>query len=388
MTEMTSRQRVQAALEHRQPDRTPVFEYVLLEPLAGRLLGRPYGGDPVHWDALVAELGWEGAVERNAADRVALAVLLGHDLIYAWPVPPPPPRGAPAGEPPESVDAAAAGACAEAAPDSARAAVPDSRVAEAPPEDDPVARLRRRNEAAAGAPPPADEPLLIYPALQREMARRGVDLPILAPAYAHGVWTDTDLMQTMVLEPAVADEHFRLATRRSLHLVERYAQLGLEQAGVGGDFAGNRPIISPQAYRSFIVPQVRRVSRRLHEHGMRAVNASDGDLWPVIDDFLLGCEVDGYLEIDLHAGMDLRRLKRRFGERITLYGNLDCGNVLSFATPEQVRQHVVDCLEAGQGSGGHVLCASNAVTASVPLANYLSVVNAYRDYFNLPRFSP
>ncbi|MBT4500531.1 MAG: hypothetical protein HOC74_22570, partial [Gemmatimonadetes bacterium] len=110
-------------------------------------------------------------------------------------------------------------------------------------------------------------------------------------------------------------------------------------------------------------------------------------LWSVIDDFLLGCEVDAYLEIDQYAGMDLARLKRDYGDRITLYGNLDCGTVLSFASPDEVRQHTIDCLDAGQGDGGHILCASNAITASVPIENYLSLVNAYRDYFNLPRFS-
>lgn len=350
---MTSRQRIEAALAHREPDRTPVFEYVLLSPLADRILGRLYGGDPAHWSALVGELGWEGAVRRNAADRVDLALLLGHDMLYATPVPPPPGKSGSPG--PERTD-------------------------------DPVENLRRRNEVAAQAPPPADEPLLVYSAMREEMTQRGLDLPILAPGYRHGVWTDVDLMQTMILAPQVAHRHFQLATVQALALIDKYASLGMEQVGVGGDFAGNRPIISPALYREFIVPQVRTLSRYLHELGMYAINASDGDLWSVIDDFLLGCEVDGYLEIDFYAGMDLTRLKKGYGDRIVLYGNLDCGTVLSFATPDQVRRHTLDCLEAGAGNGGHILCASNAITASVPLENYLAAVNAYRDYGGLPRF--
>ena len=39
---MTSRQRVEAAFAHRDPDRTPLFEYVLLPPVAERILGRPF----------------------------------------------------------------------------------------------------------------------------------------------------------------------------------------------------------------------------------------------------------------------------------------------------------------------------------------------------------
>lgn len=349
---MTSRERIQAALSHTAPDRTPVFEYVLLSPLADRFLGRPYAGDPTHWPDVVRELGFEGAVRRNAADRLDLAHILGHDMLYMPYVSPP--AGTPATAP--------------------------------EPGDTPVERLSRRNARAESQPPPPDDLFLLYVCLKEEMRRRGIDLPVLAPAYVHGVWTDTDLMESMLLAPEVAHRHFELATQRALRLVQGYGEIGLDQVGVGGDFSGTRPLISPDAYRRFIVPEVRRLTQEVHRLGMRAVNASDGDLWPVIDDFLFGCGADGYLEIDMHAGMDLDRLCRLYGDRKTFYGNLDCGNVLSFGSEEEVRSHTVACLEAGQGRS-HILCASNAIVASVPLENYLAVVNAYRDFYGLDRLA-
>ena len=94
-----------------------------------------------------------------------------------------------------------------------------------------------------------------------------------------------------------------------------FAQTGVDVVGVGGDFAGNRPLIPPAAYRRSIAPEVRAVTDAVHAAGMRAVNASDGDLWSVIEDFLDGCGVDGSLGNDAQAGVDLGRLKRRFGGR-------------------------------------------------------------------------
>ncbi|MCC6444701.1 MAG: hypothetical protein IT210_14740 [Armatimonadetes bacterium] len=353
---MTSRERIEAALSHREPDRTPMFEYVLLSPVADALLGRIYAGDPARWPALLAEKGWEEAVRQMAVDRLDLACLLGHDMLYVTPNPPvPQPAAAPTALP-------------------------------LPPPDDPVERLHRRNEQNADSAPPPDETLLIYRFLKDEMDRRGLDLPILAPAYVHGVWADTDLMEAMALAPEAARRHFALATKAALGWIEKYIALGIDQIGVGGDFAGNRPLISPRAYREFIAPQVRILSRRIHEAGCRAVNASDGNLWSVLEDFTSGCEADGYLEIDMHAGMDMRRLKASVGDRVTLYGNLDCGTTLSFGSVEYVRRHTLDCLEAGWGNGGHILCASNAITASVPVENYVSVVNAYRGRFGLERW--
>jgi len=216
------------------------------------------------------------------------------------------------------------------------------------------------------------------------MEKAGLDLPILAPAYAHGVWTDTVLMQAMVLAPEIVHRHFTLAMRGALLAIERYLALDIEMIGVGGDFAGNRgPLISQSLYRKFIVPEVRKLSQRIHTAEKAAVNASDGNLWSVIDDFLLSCEVDGYIEIDLRAGMDLAELKKKFGSKITFFGNLDCANILSFSSPAEVKKHTKDCLRKGAGSGGHILCCNNAITESIPVANYLAIGEAYREFFGL-----
>ena len=360
---MTSRGRIEAALAHRTPDRTPMFEYCLQSPVADMLLGRPYSGLGVS-AAMVREQGWEGAVRQCACDLLDIAELLGHDML-----------------------------CVRSIARPQDPAAPPVASEEAPPAE-PVDAVKRRNESAARArsmapdTPQDDESLLIFACVREEMQRRGMDLPILGSAYALGVWTDVDLMQTMLLAPEVAHEHFALAAGSALAAVEQYIAIGIDLVGVGGDFSGTRPLISPECYREFIVPRVREVSRRVHEGGMTAINASDGDLWPVIDDFLFGCEVDGYIEIDQFAGMDLRRLKAYCGDRITFFGNLDCGNTLSFGSPADVRRHTIECIEAGMGEGGHVLCASNAITASVPLENYVAVVDAYREVFGLPRLAP
>ncbi len=356
-TAMTSRERVTAAFNHETPDRTPVFEYVLLSPVADAVLGRPFAAREETWLALVAEVGWDEAVRREAVDRVEMALRLGHDMIYCVPSP-------------------------EVA-DQQLGAMP---IPSEDLDDDPVERVRTRNDERSETPPALpDRRYLVFAKMREEMARRGVDLLLMVPTYDHGIWTDVDLMQTMLLDPDVAAEHFALATESSFRHLDKYLEIGCDIVGVGGDFAGNRPLISRDVYCEFIVPEVARVSRRAHAEGKWAVNASDGHLWPVIEDFLFGCEADGYIEIDLHAGMDLVRLKSLYGDRTTLLGNIDCGTTLSFASPEEVAAQTIACIEAGLGNGGHILTASNAITASVPLVNYLAMVNAYRDYFNLER---
>jgi hypothetical protein len=254
---------------------------------------------------------------------------------------------------------------------------------------DPVRRLQERNRRVTDTmlgELPRDS-YLVYHFLREEMARRDMDLPILAPAYFHGIWTDSDLMQVMLIEPEVAREHFRLATRRAMVVIADYARIGIEMMGIGGDFAGTRLLISPPAYREFIVPEVRECAERVRALGARSVNASDGDLWPVIDDFLSGCGVDAYLEIDMGAGMELSRLKAAFGDRVTFLGNMDCGRILSFSSPAEIGAVTRRIITDGGSGGGHIFTASNAITGSVPPVNYLAMVNAYRERFCLPLLS-
>ncbi len=366
---MTSRERVRAAFGHAAPDRTPIFEYVLLPPVAEAVVGRPFveylaGMEP--WLEMAREVGFEEALQRYVDARLSIAARLGHDLLCVSPNP---------------------------VPGASYLYDPLSELGarfEVETGGDPVQRLEARNRRVAATmmgPVPQDS-FLVYDLLREAMRRRDLDLPILAPAYFHGIWTDADLMQVMLIEPEVAREHFRLATRRACTLIGDYRSRGIEMIGIGGDFAGTRLLISPESYRSYIVPEVRTCAEAVRSAGAWSVNASDGDLWPVIDDFLVGCGVDAYLEIDMGAGMDLGRLREKFGRRITLLGNMDCGRVLSFSTPDEVAEVTRGILEAGGTGGGHIFTASNAITASVPVENYFAMVNAYRERFRLPPIGP
>ncbi len=361
---MSSRERITAALNHQEPDRTPLFEYILHPALAEKILKRnhvEYLEDSSVWLEEAEETGFENAVSTYAAARLDLAQILGHDMLFVSPNP-----------------------------------VPREQYYYDPLKDigsrfnvtgngDPVERLKERNgrigEMLTGKFP--ESSYLVYITMRREMERRGIDMPILAPAYFHGIWTDADLMQVMLLDPDVAEEHFSLATERAFTVIKDYVELNIELIGIGGDFAGNRLLISAECYRRFIVPEVRKCADVIRKAGKFSVNATDGNIWPVIDDFLTRCGVDGYLEIDMNAGMDLKELKQRYGETITFIGSMDCGSILTFSTPEEIVRLTQDNIEAGKGRGGHIFTASNAVTASVPLENYLAMVNAYREYFGL-----
>ena len=145
------------------------------------------------------------------------------------------------------------------------------------------------------------------------------------------------------------------------------------------------PLISPELYRKFIVPEVRIVADYVRAKGGYSVNATDGNIWSIMDDFASGCAVDAYMEIDYSAGMRIGDLKQKYGSTLTLMGNMDCGNILTFSSEAEIAEITHSILDEGWGDGGHIFTASNAITASVPINNYMAMVNAYKDHFALNR---
>jgi uroporphyrinogen decarboxylase len=73
--------------------------------------------------------------------------------------------------------------------------------------------------------------------------------------------------------------------------------------------------------------------------------------------------------------MDILELKRNYGHRLCLIGNIDLNYTLTRATPEEVRREVAERIAGVGPGGGYCLGSSNSVTAYVPMENY----NAMRE---------
>jgi uroporphyrinogen decarboxylase len=84
------------------------------------------------------------------------------------------------------------------------------------------------------------------------------------------------------------------------------------------------------------------------------------------------------------AGMDMKRAKDQYGERVCLVGNIDCGQLLSHGTVDQVEASVRHCIADGAVGGGFILSSSNSIHSSVKPENYLAMVRAGQRYGRYP----
>ena len=130
--------------------------------------------------------------------------------------------------------------------------------------------------------------------------------------------------------------------------------------------------------RQHLLPWYRRIGEVGARHDMPYLFHSDGDLRPILED-LIGCGFNALQPIEPKA-MDIVELKRDYGGRLCLAGNIDLGFTLTLGTPDDVRAEVRERIQAVGPQGGYCVGSSNSVTNYVPLPNFGAMLEATFKY--------
>jgi hypothetical protein len=143
--------------------------------------------------------------------------------------------------------------------------------------------------------------------------------------------------------------------------------------------------ISPKAYRDLYQPFHREVNGWIHRHtGWKSFIHSCGSVYGLIPDFIeSGFDILNPVQCSA-ADMDPVRLKSMFGDKLTFWGGgVDTQQTLPFGTPAQVAEEVKSRIRAFGPGGGFIFNAIHNVQAKVPVANLMAMIetfNTYRSY--------
>ncbi len=165
----------------------------------------------------------------------------------------------------------------------------------------------------------------------------------------------------------------------SCAVADRVCQLGIDVYVTTDDMAfKTAPFFSPAVFREIVMPRY----RRLREHVTKPwVIHSDGNLRPFVDD-LLTVGIAG-IHPNEKGAMDIQDMKRDYGTRVCLLGNLDL-NILTMGTPRDVEDEVRALIrEVGPG-GGYIVTSGNSLAAYVKPENALALSRAVRQFGHYP----
>jgi uroporphyrinogen decarboxylase len=152
---------------------------------------------------------------------------------------------------------------------------------------------------------------------------------------------------------------------------------------IGDDLAGQRgPLFSPKFYRRVVRPRQQRVIDEIKKHTTAKIwYHTCGDCREYIPDLIeMGVDILNPVQISA-GGMDPQWLKNEYGKDIVFWGGgIDAQHVLPFASPQEIRDQVCKNLSIFMPGGGYVFNNVHNIQADVPAENIIAFYEAAYEY--------
>ena len=193
-----------------------------------------------------------------------------------------------------------------------------------------------------------------------------------------------NLLMDYVFNPDFVKRLARIVTDYKKRVMQRAIDEGADIALTGDDYAHRQaPIMGPEHFKEFVLPYLQEMVDVAKENGVPFIKHVDGNIWPIID-MMVDTGIDALDPLEPIAGMDIGRVKELYGDRIAVAGNVDCGELLSRGTPEEVVEAVKETIAKASPGGGHIFASSNSIHPAVNPENYKTMLEAGKRYGQYP----
>ena len=185
-------------------------------------------------------------------------------------------------------------------------------------------------------------------------------------------------------EPEKLHEEAAAMVEQALGRAERFrTHGGLDGFTLCADYCFNQgPFLSPAQFGEFVTPYLARLTRGYRDAGFYVIKHTDGNIMPILDQ-LVQTEPHALHSLDPQGGIDIAEVKRLYGNRVCLIGNVNCG-MLDTGTPEQAREASRYALRHGMPGGGYIFSTSNCIYTGMPLSQYEVMLDVWRKEGNYP----
>jgi uroporphyrinogen decarboxylase len=187
-----------------------------------------------------------------------------------------------------------------------------------------------------------------------------------------------DFASRLVDEPEKLKQEAADMVRHALARAERLrAHGGLDGFALCSDYCFNTgPFLSPAQFSEFVTPYLADLIAGYRQMGFYAIKHTDGNIMPILDQ-LVQADPHALHSLDPQAGVDIAEVKRLFGNRVCLIGNVNCG-ALDTGADEDVLESARYALTHGMPGGGYVFSTSNCIYTGMRLARYELMLDVWR----------
>ena len=179
-------------------------------------------------------------------------------------------------------------------------------------------------------------------------------------------------------EPGKVKAEAGAMVEKALQEAELYQKHGgLDGFALCMDYCFNKgPFLSPDQFAEFTTPYLHQLIQGYRDMGFYTIKHTDGNIMPIINQ-LVEAGPHALHSLDPQAGVDIAEVKRLYGDRICLIGNVNCG-ALDTGTNREVIESVHYSLRHGMPGGGYIFSTSNCIYTGMRLSRYELMLDIWR----------
>ena len=180
--------------------------------------------------------------------------------------------------------------------------------------------------------------------------------------------------------PEIFEEWAYLVDRDMFRMAEIQISLKPDVLMLGG--SGTLTLASPELVRKFAIPTIRKITKMAKEAGIPTMLHSCGKSMAFLD--MLANETDlrciNPLEEPPMGDCLLKEVKKKYGHKLSLMGNLHTSNVMLIGTTDDVEMAAKRAIDDAGANGGFILSTGDQCGRDTPDENIFKLVEVAKTY--------
>ena len=143
---------------------------------------------------------------------------------------------------------------------------------------------------------------------------------------------------------------------------------------------------SPTLFRRFFQPRFKALTDSVHQAGKLMGYKNSTGFMPLLDAFVeVGYDAHFYIDPVMGGvGVDLRKVKSAFENKIAVIGGVNSPVTLERGSRNEIRQEVFDAVKTLGPGGGLVLTPVDCISANTPWENIKILIEAWKEVRDYP----
>jgi len=201
-----------------------------------------------------------------------------------------------------------------------------------------------------------------------------IEGPITAASNVVGV---ENLMRGMKKNPELVKKLLEKVTTALMEFGNAQIEAGVDAIGIAEPSASST-VISPEFFKKFSVPYLKRINRKLNTFGTLVHIC--GYTQPIIDEWIKIPKIFAISVDDVNIAKTIETIGKKF---VIVAGNISTTRLLR-GTPEEIDLITKECIKQAGNSGKYAVCPGCDLAPGTPEENILAFINATKKYGKFP----